>query len=164
VEGDALKLGLLADAVHGQQALADRTLEQLRAHTTGLDEVVRDVIRQTLLEELQALGEESARAREALQRLRRATGVRLLACNLALSLPATVLPVALVWHALPSYAEVSVLSAQRTSLAGEIARLTREGGRTELRHCGAAQRLCVQIDRSAPTYGEGGDFRVVKGY
>jgi hypothetical protein len=164
VEGDALKLGLLADAVHGQQTLADRALEQLRAHTTGLDDVVRDVIRQTLLEELQALGEDSERTRMALQRLRRATGMRLLACNLALALPATVLPVALVWHALPNYAEVNALSAQRASLVGDIARLNREGGRTELRHCGAAQRLCVQIDRDAPAYGRAGDFRVLKGY
>jgi hypothetical protein len=164
VEGDALKLGLLADAVQGQQTLADRALEQLRAHTSGLDEIVRDVIRQTLLEELQTLADDSQRARVALQRLQHATGVRLLAYGLALAVPGSVLPVALVWHALPSYAEVSALTAQRAGLAEEIARLTREGGRTELRHCGAARRLCVQIDGSAPSYGAGGEFRVVKGY
>jgi len=34
----------------------------------------------------------------------------------------------------------------------------------QLRHCGAARRLCVRVDRGAPLYGEAADFLVVKGY
>jgi hypothetical protein len=34
----------------------------------------------------------------------------------------------------------------------------------ELRRCGDAQRLCVRVDRSAPAYGAGADFFIVKGY
>jgi hypothetical protein len=34
----------------------------------------------------------------------------------------------------------------------------------ELRRCGAAGRLCVRVDRKAGTFGEGGEFLVVKGY
>jgi hypothetical protein len=65
---------------------------------------------------------------------------------------------------LPSRAEIETLSTRRDELVASIERLTRQGGGVELRHCGKALRLCVRVDRGAPSYGEGGDFLVVKGY
>ena len=51
-----MKLGLLMEAAQAQQGLAAQALERLREHTAGLDAVVREEIRATLIEELQARG------------------------------------------------------------------------------------------------------------
>jgi hypothetical protein len=79
IEDDTLRLGLLAEAVQGQQTLAGTALERLREHTAGLDAIVREEIRHTLVEELRSLGDDSRRAGAALRRLQRAAGVRVLA-------------------------------------------------------------------------------------
>ena len=42
-------------------------------------------------------------------------------------------------------------------------RLEQQGGRIDWRHCGEAARLCVRVDRKAPTYGEKADYYVVAG-
>src|SRR5204863_4608 len=65
---------------------------------------------------------------------------------------------------LPSHAEVAAVRATRSELSSNVALLIQQGGRVELRHCGAARRLCVHVDRGAPTYGEASDYLVVKGY
>jgi hypothetical protein len=49
-------------------------------------------------------------------------------------------------------------------LSARVAQLSREGGRMELRYCGAANRLCVRVDRKSAFYGEGADYMIVKGY
>lgn len=164
MEDDTMKLGLLMEAVQAQQALAASALDRLREHTAGLDTVVREEIRQTFIEEMQALAEDSRRAAEALRRLQRAANMRLLLWMAVMVSVAAIVPFAVGWYLLPTRADVATLSARRDELAAGIARLTRHGGNVELRHCGAAQRLCVHVDRSAPAYGEAGDFLVVKGY
>ena len=65
IEDETLKLGLLMEAAQSQQTLAATTLERLREHTAGLDAIVREEIRATLLEEMRALYEDSRRAAEA---------------------------------------------------------------------------------------------------
>jgi hypothetical protein len=77
---------------------------------------------------------------------------------------AAIFPLGIAWYLLPTRADLQALAARRTELAADVARLTHQGGKVELRRCGAAQRLCVHVDRSAPAYGEGGEFLVVKGY
>jgi len=77
-EDETLKLGLLMEAAQAQQTLAATALDRLREHTAGLDRVVREEIRATLLEEMQALDEESRRAAEALRRLQRTANLRLI--------------------------------------------------------------------------------------
>ncbi len=59
---------------------------------------------------------------------------------------------------------MSALRAQRDELAAGIARLQAAGGRIEWRRCGATQRLCVRVERTAPAFGDHADFLVVKGY
>ena len=65
---------------------------------------------------------------------------------------------------LPSRAEIEGLRAARTELSASLARLAQQGGRMQLRRCGAAARLCVRIDRGAPLYGESADYAIVRGY
>jgi hypothetical protein len=77
---------------------------------------------------------------------------------------AAALPFALAWWLLPSRAELQALRATRDELAGNIARLSERGAQAQLRRCGSERRLCVRIDRSAPAYGESGEYLVVKGY
>ena len=61
-----MKVGLLMEAAETQQALAAAALEQLREHAAGLDGIVREEIRSTLIEQLGALEEDSRRAGESL--------------------------------------------------------------------------------------------------
>jgi hypothetical protein len=74
------------------------------------------------------------------------------------------IPLGLCLWVLPTRADVARLRATRDELAANLVRLTQQGGRAQLRHCGTEQRLCVRIDRAAPAYGEGAEYLVVKGY
>jgi hypothetical protein len=163
-EDETLKIGLLMEAAQAQQTLAASMLERLREHTAGLDAIVREEIRATLLEEIRALGEDSHRAADALRRLQRTANVRLIAWGAAVLSLAALLPCGIAWRLTPTRAEIQALAARRDELATSIADLSRQGGNVELRHCGPKQRLCVRIERGAPAYGAAGDFLVVKGY
>ena len=81
-----MKLGLVMEAAQAQQGMAASALERLREHTAGLDSVVREEIRATLIEELQALEAESRRTAAALQALQRAAGRRALLGGAAVTL------------------------------------------------------------------------------
>ncbi len=164
LEDETLKLGLLMEAAQAQQTLAATTLDRLREHTAGIDAIVREEIRATLLEEMRALDEDSRRAAEALRRLQRTANLRLILWSAAILSLTSLLPCALAWWLLPTRAEIQALGLKRDELTANIARLSRQGGNVELRHCGNAQRLCARIDRSAPAYGATGDFLVLKGY
>lgn len=161
---DTMHLGLLMETAQTQQTLVAAALERLREHTAGLDAVVRDEIRGTLLEEMQSLHAEGQRAAAALRSLQQAANLRLTAWSLAILTFAVATPFAVAWWMLPTPTAVAALAARREALADNIAHLARQGGELQLRRCGATQRLCVRIDRAAPAYGEGGDFLVVKGY
>ena len=164
VEDYTMKLGMMMEAAQAQQALATTTLERLREHATGLDAVVREEIRHTFVEEMQELADDSRRAADALRRLQRTANLRLWAWSAATVTLAGGVPSVIAWWQLPTRADIAAMSVRRDELAANIARLSHQGGKVELRRCGAAQRLCVRVDRSAPVYGEDGEFLVVKGY
>jgi hypothetical protein len=164
IEDATLRLGLLMEAAQSQQALAASSLERLREHAAGLDAIVREELRSTLIEELQALTEETHRAARALQELRRAANLRLLLTSVAVAGVASAVPLGLASWLLPTRQDIALLRSTRDELAANVARLSERGGRIELRRCGAAQRLCVRIDRTAPAYGDGADYLVVRGY
>lgn len=159
-----MKLGLLLEAAQSQQALASTALEQLRERTGALDTVVRDEIRNTLIEELREVADDSRRAAHSLRALQRVATVRIAVWSLGIAILATAMPLGLAWWLLPSRADVVTLRLARDQLSANIALLSARGGRAALRRCGAAQRLCVRVDRDAPAYGDAGDYLVVKGY
>jgi len=164
MEDDTLKLGLLMEAAQSHQTLAATTLDRLREHTAGLDAIVREEIRATLLEELRALGDDSRSAAEALRRLQRTANLRLVAWSATVVSLTAAVPCAITWWCLPTRAEIQALGAKRDELTANISRLAHQGGNLELRRCGSTQRLCVRVERSAPAYGATSDFMVVKGY
>ncbi len=164
VADDTMKLGLLMEAAHSQQALAASALESLKAHASDLDDIVRDEIRRTLVEELQLVGDESSRAAEALRRLGRSANTRVVLWSVGLTLLCAALPMCGEWWILPSQSELAALRSKRDDLAANVARLEQRGGRVDLRRCGGTDRLCVRVDRKAPAYGEAADYFVVKGY
>jgi hypothetical protein len=81
-----------------------------------------------------------------------------------LTLACTAIPMLGQWWLLPSPNELASLRARKDELTASIARLDERGGRIDLRRCGGTDRLCVRVDRSAPTYGQSGDYLVIKGY
>ena len=164
MEDATVKAGLLLEAVETQRALADTALAGLQQHTAGLDGLVREEIRATLIDELRAVTEEGRRAAWQLQQLGRAAGLRLALWSIGSALLGAALSLGLAACFLPSGADLVRLTAARDALAGEITRLGQAGARAQLRRCGAARRLCVRVDRSAPAYGEHADFLVIQGY
>jgi hypothetical protein len=164
VDDATMKVGLLMESAHVHQRLAEGQLEKLRAHTEDLDAVVRDEIRRTLVEELQMLTVETTRATRALQKLRSGTAWRGMALSLSGAMLCALVPMALARWALPSPADIATLRARREELAASVAKLEQQGGRIEWRRCGEARRLCVRVDRKAPSYGEKADYYVIEGY
>jgi hypothetical protein len=164
MEGDAMQAGLLMEAAQAQQELAAGALQRLREHAAGLDEVVRGEIRHALLEELHALTADVQRAQESLRALQRRAGIQLMLWSVLVMTLAAGVPFALVYSVLPTGAQVAALSVRRELLETRMAHLTQAGADLELRHCGTTQRLCVQIERGAGSYGDGRDFLIVKGH
>jgi hypothetical protein len=164
MDDSAMKLGLLLESAHAHQTLAEAVLEKLKSQVGELAGIARDEIRATMLEELNALGDDSARAAEALRRLRYVADLRVALWTLAMAALSCAVPLGAAWWVLPSRGEVAALSARRDALEAEVAHLKAQGGLMELRRCGASQRLCVRIDRKAGVFGEAGDFLIVKGY
>jgi hypothetical protein len=164
IDEPAMKYGLLLEAAQAQQELIESGVRELREHTRGLDAVVREQIRRTLIEELGAVVEESNRAVDALRLLERGAKVRLVVSSLLATLLSGAAAAAAAWWLLPSPDQVRSLQAQRDRLAAEIELLDRQAGLIDLRRCGTERRWCVRIDRQAPVYGEQSDYLVVRGY
>jgi hypothetical protein len=164
MDDDTLRIGLLMETAQAQQKLAETQLARLTAHLQGLDEVVRDEIRRTLIEELQGVTAEGRRAADALRRLHRAGSLRAAVWGFGLSALCAGLPAGLAWWSLPTPREFDALRAQRQQLTTGLERLKQAGGGVELRRCGTLQRLCVRVERGGPAFGEDADYFVVKGY
>jgi hypothetical protein len=161
---ETLQAGLLMESAQANQAMVTENLQRLQAHIRDLDIVVRDEIRRTLLEELQAVSVESQRAVKALQQAGRSAHGRMAIVAHSLVLFATLIPAAALFYATPSPAEFLALRAERTGLEAAIQRLRQQGALIEWRRCGEERRLCIRVDRKAPTFGEQADFLIVKGY
>jgi hypothetical protein len=164
VDDATIKVGLLMESAQVHQKLAEGQLEKLRAHTQDLDAVVRDEIRHTLVEELQMLTAETARATRALRKLQSANTWRGMLLSLTAAMLCALIPIALARWVLPSPADIGALRARREELAANVAKLEQQGGRINWRRCGEARRLCVRVDRKAPSYGEKADYYVIEGY
>jgi hypothetical protein len=164
IDDATMKFGLLMESAQAHQKLAETQLERLRLHTRDLDGVVRDEIRRTLVDELKMVTAETTRAAQALRKLRRVGVLHGALWSLGLALLCALIPVGVARWVLPSPAELATLRTQRDEMKASLQRLQQLGGRVEWRRCGGAERLCVRIDRQAPTYGEKADYFVVAGY
>ena len=156
------KIGLLMEAAITYQQSAEEALNRLKAHTQGIDAIVRDEIRRTLVDEFQGLDEECRRATQSLQSVKRAANLRVTLSSIGIAAICTCIAVAALSWLLPSKAEIAALRAQRDRFSETVVQLERHGGRIDLRRCGNDSRLCVRIDMKAPTFGEHQDYRIVQ--
>ena len=164
VDETTMKFGLLMESAQAHQKMAETHLEKLRAHTQDLDGVVRDEIRRTLIEELDELTAESRRAALALKGMKRAAELRGLVFSVSTILLSAAVPSGLAYWLMPSPSRIEALRARRDELQSSVSRLEQSGGRIDWRRCGERARLCIRVDRSAPTYGDKADYFIVKGY
>jgi hypothetical protein len=168
MDEETAKFGFLMETAQAHQSLATAVLEKLKAHTNGLDAIVREEIRRTLIEELRALGAESKRAAQALHAVGRAANTRAALWSTGITTlcsgVATSLCFGIAWWMLPSRAQIAALRARYDELALAVTSLEQRGGHIDLRQCGDARRLCVRVDRKTPVYGEKADYFIVKGY
>jgi len=164
MDDTTMKLGLLMEAAQTHQKSADSTLRKLKDTAKELATIVREEVRSVVVEEFQSLAVDSNRASAALREAQRAANVRALVWSLSLTTLCSAIPLLLACWLIPSRAEIAALRAKHDELATKIASLEERGGRIDLRRCGNGGRLCVRVDRKAPTYGEQSDYLVVRGY
>jgi hypothetical protein len=164
VDPHTMKLGLLLEAAQSHQDLADESLKRLQTHTKGLDAVVRDEVRRTVIAELSELVEHCDKATQGLKELRRAVQVRTVWCGAVLGASPTLAIALLVWWWLPAPERIAALRAQQQQLSDNLAQLGRNGARIDLRDCGSPPRLCVRVDRHAQAFGTQSDYLIVQGY
>jgi hypothetical protein len=113
---------------------------------------------------LKVVTAETTRAAQALRKIRRVGAWRGAAWSLGVALLCALIPVVVARWVLPSTAELTALRFKRDEMNVNLQRLQQLGGRVDWRRCGESGRLCVRVDRKAPTYGEKGDYFVVEGY
>ena len=77
VDDAEVSIGLLMEIAQAHQQLAEAALASLKEHTAGLDAVVREQIRRTLIEALRGVHIESERAVTSLRRVREAADLRI---------------------------------------------------------------------------------------
>lgn len=159
-----MKLGLLMEAAQAHHKAAESSLKKLKAAANELAGIVRDEVRRVVTEEFQSLAADGKRASDALHEVHRAANIRALLWSIGMTVLCSAIPLVLACWIIPSRAEISALRAKRDELATQIASLEERGGRIDLRRCGDGARLCVRVDRKAPTYGEQSDYLVVRGY
>ncbi len=164
MDDTTMKLGLLMEAAQSHQRSAESSLRKLKAAANDLAAVVREEVHRVALEELHSLAADSKRASEALLAARRAANVQALIWSLGITTLCSAIPLGVGCWVIPSHAEIAALRAKHDELATKIADLERQGGRIDLRRCGAGARLCVRVDRKAPMYGEQSDYLIVRGY
>ena len=164
LDEDSMKFGLLLEAAQTQQELIASEISQLQAHARGLDDIVREQIRRTLVEELGSVIEESTRVVMALRALERVARVRFVGWTMAMTLLVAAITAASAWWLLPPPSQMNALRLKREQLLAELENLEQRGGRIDLRRCGSEQRWCVRVDRQAPAFGQQADYLIVKGY
>lgn len=164
MDDTTLKLGLLMEAAQTHQKSAESSLKKLKATASDLAGIVREEVRNVVIVEFQSLAADSKRASDALHDVHRAANVRGLVWSVGITVLCSAIPLAMTCWIIPSRAEISALRAKHDELATKIASLEERGGRIDLRRCGDGARLCVRVDRKAPTYGEQSDYLVVRGY
>src|SRR5262249_26871775 len=152
-DDDAMKLGLLMEAAHAQQTVAQTSLEALKAHMRDLDAVVRDEIRHTLIEELQALGNDSRCAAEALRALKRAANLRSVFWSIGITHSLPGFPRVEGGGSTPPRAKTGAFLPKRDSLAAKVARLEKRGARIDRGRGGGEKGFWGGGDGRAPAYG-----------
>ncbi|HTY49273.1 MAG TPA: hypothetical protein VMB48_06245 [Steroidobacteraceae bacterium] len=160
---EALRIGALLDAAERQQRAVQEAVSHLAAQADALDSVLREQVREVLLSEFRALGDAGQTAARALEGVRRAAGMRLALWSIAVAVCSAAVPLAVGRLLLPTPEELGRLRRESASLAATVAQLRAQGGGIDLRRCGSPPRLCVRVDRSAPSFGRQGDYLVVKG-
>jgi hypothetical protein len=157
-DGGSLEAGRMLETVHALQAQLHGMLANLETRSRDLDAAVGEAVQRALLQPA------SMQASEKLLQMHRASAVRFARWTFGVVSGCALLPALLSWMLMPSRSQL--LQARHTydELTIAVAQLAREGGRIELKHCGAKSRLCVRVDRKSPFYGESGDFVVIEGY
>jgi hypothetical protein len=164
MDGDTMRIGLLMEAAHANQKTAEASLKKLKAAANDLATVVREEVHRILLEEMHSLAADSKRASDSLHAVRRAANVRVALWSVGMATLSSLIPLGLAYWLIPSQSDIALLRAKHADLTSRIADLDERGARIDLRRCGDGSRLCVRVDRKAPTYGEKSDYLVVGGY
>lgn len=156
--GATTSLKQMLESMHARQSEIHGMLANLDTRAREFDSTVGDAVQRAFMD---AAG---LRAAQKLSQVHRASGMRFARWSFGIVSACALIPAVLSWMLMPSPGQVQQARQTLEQLSARATQLTREGGRMELRHCGAANRLCVRVDRKAPLYGDSADYMVVMGY
>ena len=97
MDEDSIRVGLLMETAQTYQQLAEASLEKLKLHTQGLDGVVRDEIRRTLVSELHGMHLEIQRTVEALRHVQRVSNARMARWAVVVPVSSALVVATVVW-------------------------------------------------------------------
>jgi hypothetical protein len=148
----------MLETMHARQSEIHGMLANLDSRARDFDSTVGEAVQRAFMD---AAG---LRAAQKLSQLHRATGIRFARWSFGIVGACALIPTVLSWMLMPSPGQVQQARQTLEQLSVRTAQLYREGGRMDIKHCGAASRLCVRIDRRSPVYGESSDYMIVMGY
>jgi hypothetical protein len=158
MEATPVDLSQILATVHAQQSQIHGMLATLDSRSRDFDATVGDAVQRALADSA------GIHAAEKLSQVHRATGVRFARWSFGVVSACALVPAFLSWALLPSRTQVLQARQALEQLNAGVAQLAGQGGRIQLRRCGATNRLCVRVDRKSPFYGENADYMVLKGY
>jgi len=132
-ESAPVDLGRVLETVHAHQSQIHGMLATLDTRSRDLDSAMGEAVQRAFMD---AGG---MRAAEKLSQIHRATGMRFALWSFGIVSACSLVPTVLTWMLMPSGAQMTQAARAWTS-SPRIARLSREGGRMDLRHCGEANR------------------------
>jgi hypothetical protein len=156
--GTATSVRQILETVHAQQSEIHGLLATLDNRARSLDSTLGEAVQRAFMD---AAG---LRAAQKLSQVHRATGVRFARWSIGIVSVCAIVPTILSWMLMPSPGQLLQARQTAAQLSARVAQLAGEGGRMELKHCGAKNRLCVRVDRKSPLYGDGADYMIVLGY
>src|SRR6202012_3536565 len=92
MDDSTTKLGLLMEAAHANQKVAESSIKKLKIVSNDLVEAVREEVRRVLLEELTSLAHESRRAADSLNAVTKAAALRALTWSVGLTVVCSAIP------------------------------------------------------------------------
>ena len=158
MEATPVDLSQILATVHAQQSQIHGVLATLDSRARDFDTTLGEAVQRALAD---AAG---MRAAETLSQVHRRTALRFAHWSFGVVSACALVPTLISWALLPSRTQLLQARETLAQLSAGVAQLSGEGGRIDLRHCGAANRLCVRVDRKSPAYGESADYMVLKGY
>jgi DNA repair exonuclease SbcCD ATPase subunit len=167
MDGEERKIAALVAAFDQEHERAQRAIGALEKIGERLQQDVQSAARDAVMAALAEVHQETEQAVGALRALQRFSFWQSAWQHVTIAALAMAVTVACVWGYVPSLSEITALRAEQSALQASIEDLHQRGALIKLNTCGPRKHVCVLVDQTAGTFGEGprGEvYMIAKGY